>query len=144
MKRLLAGCLCLGIAFIGCGKQTSATYNGKTVQEVAKGLEPGNKTQTKTETILALYEMADKGNDLEAVAILANAVKDSTMEVRLTAIKFLGRLGPKAAAALPALKSAKEEFLEKDPPTAVAADTAISEIEAKPEGAPAAAQPAAK
>lgn len=135
MKRLVVLCLCIGLLVVGCGKRGGTKFNGKTAEEWAQGLERENKSQTKIDALTALREIAEKGNELEAIRYLMIGVSDPVSEVRFTAIHFLGGLGPKAVEALPELKKVAKEFLEKDPATADAADKAIEKIEAKPEGA---------
>ncbi|MFO1078434.1 MAG: HEAT repeat domain-containing protein [Planctomycetota bacterium] len=84
--------LMAALALFLCPRTPSQdSYNGRTAREWIEQMRQANSQDERNEAFLALEVMADR-----ALLPLVAALEDANREVRLAAIRLLGRLGPLA------------------------------------------------
>src|SRR5437660_43737 len=113
MRMLLVGCL--GLLALGTGVVRADGPSADEVRKLVaqpdpKALAPvltkALKDDDKGVRVTTVYALEGVASQEGIVTTLAGALKDAEKDVRIAAAAVIGRLGPDAKAALPAVKGA--------------------------------------
>jgi HEAT repeat protein len=116
MRFLAAVPLALGLALLaGCDQNTrpkeDVVYKGQPMSAWVAQVKGGDAF-SRQEALKAFEEIGPGDEDI--VPNLADAMQDESWEVRLLAAQALGRIGPKAKEAVPALNAALGKEFNKN------------------------------